>query len=216
MRQTHDRSRQPARSLPGQGVPLEILAILLVTCATLATPLAAEEFAPQPVLGLVHVQPFQLETSFPFDWRSERPAVQSGLLVVLRVDPDLVAPRNALEPVLYAGNQTVQRLNQGHDSGVVVGIIPGQMDLSTEPVWFGTPALPEAVDAAVIASERARAERAGIRPLTTADKAAVVPAAVVASDLTTLLREQAAGLVLQHSPQEARLANSWRLPVNNR
>jgi len=31
--------------------------------------------------------------------------------------------------------------------------------------------------------------------------------------LTTLLREQAADLLLEFSPQEKRLADSWRLPV---
>ncbi|MEO1366201.1 MAG: hypothetical protein AAFX50_03410 [Acidobacteriota bacterium] len=216
MSQTHDRSHPRRRSLPGQGVPLEILAALAVACALLATPLAAAEFEPRPILELVHVQPFQLETPFPFDWRSERPAVQSGLLVVVRVDPDLVTPRDALEPVLYAGDQTVQRLNRGHESGVVVGIIPGQMDLSKEPIWFGTPALPESVDAAVIAGERARAEGFGIQPAGGVDKAAAVPVTVVAADLTALLRDRAAALVLQYSPQEAPLADAWRLPVNNR
>ncbi|MEO1087127.1 MAG: hypothetical protein AAFY88_23065, partial [Acidobacteriota bacterium] len=103
---------------------------LLVILACLTTPLAAQEFVPKSVLDVVHVQPFELERSFDFAWRREQPKVRSGLLVVLRVDRGLVTPRNALEPVLYAGDQTVQRLNQGHESGIVVGIIPGQPDLS--------------------------------------------------------------------------------------
>jgi len=199
-----------------QGVSIAILSGLLTLSVCLTTPLAASDFEPKTILDVVHIQPFQLEESFRFDWRSEKPDVRSGLLVVFKVDPDLVKPRNALEPVLYAGNQTVQRLNHGHESGFVIGIIPEELDLSMVPIWFGTPALPEAVGAEIIGSERARAERFGILPLTSIDTKSRPQDLVVASDLTTLLREQAADLVLQFSPQEKRLADSWRLAVNNR
>lgn len=170
------------------------------------------EFKPQPIIGIERIQPFRLEQSFKYDWRSDHPDVLSGLLVVFKVDPDLVTPRNALEPVLYAGNQTVQRLNQGHESGFVIGIIPEQIDLSKEPVWFGTPALPERIDAEIIARERARAERAGISALNSTDIQSRTQNPVVASDLTMLLREHAANLILEFSPQEKWLADSWRLP----
>ena len=135
-------------------------------------------------------------------------------MVVIKVDPQLVIPRNALEPVLYAGNQTVQRLNHGHESGFVIGIIPEQIDLSEEPIWFGTPALPERIDAEIIAKERASAERSGISALTSIDIQSRTQASVVASDLTALLRDQAADLLLEFSPQEQRLADSWRLSVS--
>lgn len=170
-------------------------------------------FKPQPIIGIERIQPFRLEQSFKYDWRRDQPDVRSGLLVVFKVDPDLVTPRNALEPVLYAGNQTVQRLNQGHESGFVIGIIPEQIDLSQEPIWFGTPALPERIDAEMIARERTLAERSGILPLTATDVQSRTQDPVVVSDLTTLLREQAAELLLEFSPQEKPLADTWRLPV---
>lgn len=173
----------------------------------------ASSFKPRPVIDIVHVQPFRLRQSFEYDWRRERPDVRSGLLVVFKVDPDLVTPRNALEPVLYAGNHTVQRLNHGNESGFVIGIIPEQIDLSREPVWFGPPNLPERIDSEMIAAERARAERLGISALESIDIQSRTRDPVVASDLTTLLREQAAELVLEFSPQEKRLADAWRLPV---
>lgn len=171
------------------------------------------DFKPQPVIDIERIQPFRLEQSFKYEWRRDQPDVQSGLLVVFKVDTNLVTPRNALEPVLYAGNQTVQRLNHGHESGFVIGIIPEQIDLSKEPIWFGTPALPERIDAKMIARERTKAERAGILPLKSTDIQSRTQDPVVVSDLTTLLREQAANLLLEFSPQEKQLADSWRLPV---
>ncbi len=171
------------------------------------------DYKPQTVIDIERIQPFRLEQSFKYDWRLDHPEVRSGLLVVIKVGPDLVTPRNSLEPVLYAGNQTVQRLNHGHESGFVIGIIPEQIDLSKEPIWFGTPALPERIDAEMIARERAKAERSGISALKSTDIQSRTQDPVVASDLTTLLREQAAELLLEFSPQEKRLANSWRLPV---
>lgn len=161
---------------------------------------------------VVRIQPFRLEKSFRFDWRKERPEVRSGLLVVIKVDTSLVRPTNDLEPVLYAGTQTVQRLNLGYESGFLIGIIPMDMDLSKEPVWFGSPALPERVDEKIIRAERARAIRSGIAPLKPAELQERTRQTVAVADLSALLREFAAALVLEFAPQEKRLAESWRLP----
>jgi hypothetical protein len=196
-----------------QGLYVVILSGFVIISGCQTTTQTPDSFKPQPVIDVERIQPFQLEQSFKYDWRIDQPDVRSGLLVVFKVDPDLVTPRNALEPVLYAGNQTVQRLNHGHASGYVIGIIPEQIDLSKEPIWFGTPALPERIDAEMIARERTKAERSGILALKSTDIQNRTQDPVVASDLTTLLREQAANLVLEFSPQEKRLADSWRLPV---
>jgi hypothetical protein len=198
-----------------QGLYVAILSGFFITsgCQSTDPTTPTPDFKPQPVIDIERIQPFRLEKSFKYDWRRDRPDVRSGLLVVFKVDPDLVTPRNALEPVLYAGNQTVQRLNHGHESGFVIGIIPEQIDLSKEPIWFGTPALPERIDAEMIARERTKAERSGISALKSTDIQSRTQDMIVASDLTTLLREQAANLLLEFSPQEKPLADSWRLPV---
>ncbi len=215
MNRLRNRSHRPILDMQ-QGVLVGILlgffAISGCRTTTPTTP-TRDGFKPRSVIDIERIQPFRLEKSFKYDWRRDRPDVRSGLLVVFKVDPDLVTPRNALEPVLYAGNQTVQRLNHGHESGFVIGIIPQQIDLSKEPVWFGTPALPERIDAKTIARERTKAERSGISALKSIDIQSRTQDSVVASDLTTLLREQAANLLLKYSPQEERLADSWRLPV---
>ncbi len=195
-----------------QGMFVAILSGFFIIGVCQAQPIGSS-FEPRPVITIEHIQPFQLEQSFQYKWRRDHPTVRSGLLVVFKVDPDLVMPRNGLEPVLYAGNHTVQRLNHGHESGFVIGIIPEQIDLSQELVWFGTPALPERIDANMIASERTSAERSGIVPLTSADIQNRTQDPVAVSDLTSLLRKQAADLVLEFSPQEKRLADAWRLPT---
>jgi hypothetical protein len=162
---------------------------------------------------LLAVQPFVLEQGYKFDWSAEVPDVRAGTLVVLKVDPDLVQPRNAPEPILYAGDRTVQRLNRGAGTGVVIGIIPGDVDLATAPIWFGAPGLPESVTDETIQKERVLAERAQIQPFAAATVERASVERVAASDLAELLRTRVAELVLEYVPEERDLVDSWRLPV---
>jgi hypothetical protein len=168
---------------------------------------------PASVKGILYARRFTLETPYRYSWSKERAMVSTGMIVVLEVDPALVVPRNDLEPVLYAGNMTVQRLNHGDASGRVIGIVPGDIDLAGVPIWFGSPELPGRVTQRMIESERARAAKAGVRALPQAKVSAVQRPAVAAKDLATLLRNVAAELVYEFSPQEKELADSWRLPV---
>jgi hypothetical protein len=168
---------------------------------------------PAPVKSILAARRFTLATPYEYTW-SERPRmVASGTLVVLQVDPRYVVPRNTLEPVLFAGNVAVQRLNQGDKSGRVIGIVPGDIDVSTVSIWFGTPQLPERLTPALVESERALAQKAGIRAFGKARIAAITRPPVAAQDLASLLRTTGAELVLQYSPQEKALADSWRLPT---
>jgi hypothetical protein len=168
---------------------------------------------PVPVKGILHARRFTLATPYINNWSKERARVSTGVLVVVEVDPAYVDPRDAvINPVLYAGNVAVIRLNQGDQSGRVVGIIPGDVDLTTAPIWFGSPELPERITPAVVRSERERAEKAGVRTLPPTMISRVELPAITAQDLATLLRTAAADLVYQYSPQEKQLADSWRLP----
>lgn len=168
---------------------------------------------PAPVKDLLYARRFTLVTPYTNTGSKERASVSTGVLVVLEVDQAYVFPRETLEPVLYAGNTPVKRLNHGHLSGRVIGIVPGNIDLSTAPIWFGTPELPERVTRGIVEAERARAERAGIRAFPRAKLSAVERPPVAAQDLATLLRNVAAELVYEFSPQEKELADAWRLPV---
>jgi hypothetical protein len=169
--------------------------------------------APASVKDILYARAFTLQRPYRNDWSKARAMVSTGILVVLEVDPALVVPRDALEPVLYAGDVAVVRLNHGNHSGRVIGIIPGSVDLATAPIWFGSPGLPERVTEEVVRTERARAEKAGVRPISATRIAGVQKAPVAAADLAALLRDVAAQLIDQYSPQEKALADQWRLPT---
>jgi hypothetical protein len=158
---------------------------------------------PVSVKRILAARPFTLQRSYTYDWSKARPQVSSGTLVVLEVDPAYVVPRNATAgPVLYAGDMPVQALNHGHLSGRVLGIVPGAVDLSTLPLWFGTPH-----------GERFASERASMAPLPAAQVRAARRAPATASDLAALLRTAGADLLLEFSPQDKALVEIWRLPT---
>jgi hypothetical protein len=125
------------------------------------------------VQSIVSATPFTVERAWTHNWRAERPTYDAGWLLVLEVDPQLVQPTQMEEPVLYAGNETVERINHGFASGKVVAIVPSKrtptgvvaLDLAATPLWFGAPALPERVDAAYIAGELEKARALGVTPL---------------------------------------------------
>src|SRR5688572_10973956 len=96
---------------------------LALTASESRTPTASER-AQSPVRGLVVARPFTLERPALHVWRAEATTYDAGYLVVLEVDPQFVEPRQTEEPVLYAGAETVERMNHGDRSGRVVGIVP--------------------------------------------------------------------------------------------
>jgi hypothetical protein len=187
--------------------------ILMVAIHAIAKELPRVPATPSAVKDIVFARPFTLAKGYTDTWRKDRPIVKSGTLVVIKVNPALVTPRNSLEPVLYAGNQVVQRLNHGHKSGFVIGIIPGEIDLSKAPIWFGRPELPERVTTQTIHAERALADKAKIKSFAAKRMRSITQKRLQATDLFSLLRDHAADLVLKYSPQEKDLAKKWRLPV---
>ena len=219
----NDNQREPKGGGSDYGLRISCF-LLLVSVLSFSSPsMSASEppdldklAFPVEVSEIAAVYPFTLEQGYRYDWRQEQPIVQSGNLVVLKVDPALVYPRNAAEPVLYAGMQTAQRLNHGHESGYVIAIVPGDVDLTNEPLWFGRPNLPERINAEAIRSERASADRAGIESFGAARIHSVRQKDLHAANLADLLREHAADLVLTYSPGEEALAATWRLPVAKR
>jgi hypothetical protein len=171
---------------------------------------------PAAVADLIYARPFTLEKSFKFFWSKERQNVTTGTLLVLKIDKALVYPRAIATPVLYVGNRTAERLNHGHKSGHVIAIVPGEVDLTKQPIWFGSPDLPERVDATKIKSERALADKAEIKPFSKKKvKAALAKGGerLRVEDVTTLLRDAAAPLIEEYSPQEKNLADDFRRPV---
>jgi len=170
---------------------------------------------PAAVDALLYARPFTLEEGYKFDWCKERPLLMEGTLLVLKVNPDLVYPRQTLEPVLYIGGKTAERVNIGYRSGHLIAIVPGHIDLSATPIWFGTPELPERVDGNMIRAERAQAEAAGISPFSPDKvKAALArgggPLKLADRDA---LRPHFATLLQHYSPVEKELLDSVNMPV---
>lgn len=217
----HEHRERTGKRGRGAGILSHLLTIGLLSFAppapaAEAPPRVADIVTPAAVADVVHIQPFTLQEGYVFDWRQERPRVASGTLAVFKVAPALVFPRDAAEPVLYVGNQTAQRLNHGYESGYVVVLIPGDVDLSREPVWFGAADLPEWVNADTIRAERAKAQQAGIAAFDKGRVRSVTHDRVQSSDLATLLRDHVAEIVIRYAPQERALADTWRLPVAQR
>jgi hypothetical protein len=178
-----------------------------------STQTAAAQLSPRPIDDILVVQPFTLQQPFRNSWSKERATVSSGVVVVLAVNPALAARRNSAEPILYAGTSPIQRLNDGGQSGRVIGMVPGAADLSGVPIWFGRPGLPERVTADTVRAERAAVDKSGIRPFSAEKLRSVTRPSVSVADQAALLRDHVAPLVLEFSPQEKELADTWRLPV---
>jgi hypothetical protein len=175
-----------------------------------------------PVRELVSAVPFRVEQPFTHAWRRERPAVRAGYLLVLAVDPESVRPRDTPEPVLYAGGQTVERVNHGFESARVVAILPSEtdahgdpaLDLAETPFWFGAPDLPERIDAPAIRAERERAQASTVRRFSAEEVRAARKRG--GSELVLARREDlealAGALVLEHAPDERDLAEGLLVP----
>jgi len=121
-------------------------------------------------IEVLEVRSFVLDEPFTHGWRQEQPQVSSGVLLVLKTDPELVRARQSAEPVLYVGDQTAERCNHGGGGGNLVALVPAPLDesgqiafdLATTPIWFGTPDLPERIDARTIRTERRLAATKGL------------------------------------------------------
>jgi hypothetical protein len=172
---------------------------------------------PAGIDEVVSIRPFTLDDGFEFKWSQESPLVKSGVILVLKVDPALVYPRQIAEPVLYVGNQTAQRMNNGYESGYVVALVPGEVDLTKAPIWFGTPELPERVDRDMVAAERKLADEAGIKPLSARQATTAATNggdALHAANMTALL-EPVANLIEEYSPAENDLVDSYRIAARS-
>jgi hypothetical protein len=165
---------------------------------------------PAAVDDIVYARKFTLRESYKFRWCKEKPNITSGYLLVLKVNPDLVLPRQVAEPVLYVGDQTAERLNNGYHSGHVVALAPGAPDLTKALMWFGTPELPERVDAEMAKAELGLAKAAGIKPFSAkAIKAALAQGGkdLTGSNVVDVLRV-AADLIKRYSPAEEERART--------
>jgi hypothetical protein len=211
--------------LSAAGVAVAIASAAALRASARARLASSSSAIESPVRELVSAVPFRVEIPFVHDWRSEHPLVSAGYLLVLAVDPELVRPRETAEPVLYAGDQTVERVNHGFESGRVVAILPvssatldagdrSALDLARTDFWFGAPDLPERVDAQEIHRQRERVAANRVRRFSAAEIAAA--RARGGEELALARREdleaRAGLLVLEHSPAEHDLGSGLLVP----
>ncbi len=181
--------------------------LLAAACALLAAAaMPAVPETPARAGTLILAQSFTLEEGFPFQWSAEQAIVHEGTILVLEVDPALIFPRNAAEPVLYVGHHVARRISQGDASGRLVAFVPARVDLERERIWFGSPELPERVDSRLARREASRAVAAGIVPFSAAAiRSATLRGGEEATfanrlELLTALHE----LVLEYLPKDDR------------
>ena len=165
----------PAPERPAAAPPTQAPSDLEPIPATPAAPIA-----------IVAVQPFAIAQPYTHRFRKDGSEFATGHLIVLRAEAGLVQPRQIAEPVLCVGSQTAERLWSDPAKGLIVAIVPAWTertadgtersgDPAADLVYFATPELPERVDAAWIAAERAKADAAlDARAITAAAKSGMV------------------------------------------
>jgi hypothetical protein len=179
------------------------------TTANAATPLTQPRRRTQ--LALLHAERFAVQKPYQHLWRADRPWVESGWILVLQTDPELLRPRQVKESVLYVGAQTAERINHG-TSGRVVVLVPGDQALASAPIFLGEAALPEELLQTHIDAQLRAAVAAGAIPTPAETVQQVTVPGRPAFETDYELRQRAIDLVEIHSPQEKVLIEGWRLP----
>lgn len=156
-------------------------------------------------IAVVEAHPFTLLEAETNWMLPEQPTFDSGTLLVVETEPDMLVPRQTEEQLLFVGDEPVRRFNNGDVSGRVVVVVPSTIDVTTAPVFFSEALLPERLTGADRADQVALAlERgAGAAPAEfTADP-------VVLADGYELGR-LASYLIEEHSPQEVDVITGLR------
>ncbi len=175
------------------------------------------------VRGVLFAQPYVLDEGYVHSWRAERPLTDAGFLLVLEVEEAFTVPRNTEESVLYVGEEVAERINWGAGSGRVIALVPAPLDAEGAPaldlesalIFYGSPGLPERVDAALVQVELAAARAAGVKALSAAGASSALEAGGGQERFTdrTALERHAAQLLLEYSPNEVELAESLLAPL---
>ena len=172
------------------------------------------------VHSILAALPIELTKPFTHDWSAERAPVKSGWLLALEVEPTMLVRHQVADPVLYVGDQAVERINSGDQSGRVIVIVPERVDLSSAPIYFGSAALPESVNAATRAVELNLARNAGAKAFSNTALQAAYKSGLSGSDTDVVefadrrqLLDFAAQWIYEYSPEEADFASKLlRIP----
>ncbi len=200
-------------------VPRTLLLALLfaapVAWAQRAPPVVEQASLPLPVDDLVAARTFVLEEPRPYDWMKGHEPIRSGVLLAVDAEPALCLPRQVAEPVIYVGAVPAERLAADWGSGRLLLLVPGEVDLAALPVYFGTPALPERIDAIHGQAALAEAWNAGVQPFSQDRVDAALKAGGEPSELTDSrsLDHAIASFIDAWAPEEHQRAEGLRAPA---
>ncbi len=170
-------------------------------------------FTAVPVQNLVVAQRFVLDESYESDWSKERPEVKQGTVIVVRTDKSLLRPRQSAMPILYVNDRPAEQTNFGHESGCLVAIVAGEVDLRSARIFHGTPGTAESVDAAEGRAELEAATAAGAKAFPEARVTKALDRGgepIRLADRGALYAQVVAKLIERFSPQEAERAELYR------
>ena len=143
--------------------------------------------------------------------RAERPTYDRGWLLVLSTDFELLVRRQGFENVLYVGAETVERVNVGAGSGYLVAVLPGDVDLAAQPIFFGDPELPERITAEAAAEQLEKALDSGVAAVGAEALAEALHPRVTALDAKDL-QVFASYLIEEYASDEVDLVRGIRAP----
>ena len=178
-----------------------MIQILLMNAALAAGPTA------EGISRLAHVEPFAVAQPALFAWNAEAATFTSGTLFVVAVDKNRAKVRQAGGPVLYVGKTPAARLNPGHLDGHIVAYVPGIVDFSKTPVYWGPSTLPERVNPAVEGARALKDSKA--QPFAAALVTSVTHPEQRLSDQKGL-QLRAAELIEEFAPGDADFARGYR------
>ena len=165
------------------------------------------------VKHLLYARPFTLEVPYVYAWTNEKLEITSGYLLVIEVEPQFTRPRQTWMPVLYVGQRPAEVTNVDIEKGRMVVIVPGDVNLAQEPIFFGSVELPEK-----ITSERGKLEMdaalaLGIRPIPPKELAAALTRGGESLRVHDgkLLYFAVADLIDEYAPADHDRAESYRV-----
>lgn len=158
---------------------LPVLLGLLALTGSQAPPVLALPPIPETpaaIVRLVAARPFVADEPLGFSWDRSQPPSRRGWLLVVQADPGLVATRQLAEPNLLAGDHVAMRAGRASSGGIALYLLPADVDLGAEPLFFAEPALPESLSEDAVRLHADGAREAGLRPPSSDDVAAALAA----------------------------------------
>jgi hypothetical protein len=174
-------------------------------------------------VALLYAQPVTLEEPTTYLMRADQPVVSAGYLVVVQTNPAILPVRQAHNPILFAGDMPVERINGDDEPRVFIGFVPSgldarggfALDLARTPLYWAYPeVLPESLKPDLAQAALANALAGGAAPQAKERVGQALAAGGPVVHLGTYgdLRRHAASVIEQFSPGETDLIAGLRVP----